>query len=231
MKNYTLLTLLFCLYICCPSLKGQQPYFENCYGPDASLYNGSLYAFHMPANTEGIPFYETTNFSKGSCRIRGIIYTGLQLNYDIYNQQVVFKYAAPSGGINRIVLSDAWLESFRLGDENFIVLRAIDSGSTKIFRETGSGSYRFLNYYYKELINASTVSGKNLRFSTPIRESYLLKNGDLLRFRGNKSFIRLFNKTDWPELRRFMRQNDVVLRKPDDRKATLLLDFLMKGGL
>jgi hypothetical protein len=235
MKNHTTLIFIYCLFGAYFLSVAQQPPVENCYGADATLYNGALYSFYVYPSTEGTPFYQSPAYQTGSCTIRGITYNDVDLNYDVYNQQVIYRYKSTTGGINRIVLSDAWLQSFQFMNQSFVLLSNNDSNTT-VYRVIGDefyheNRYRILYHYYKDLTISSGISSQNMRFTPLAREAYLQKDNDIYRFKNNHSFIGLFNRDDQPVIRKYLRQNNINMRKEDDAKVASLLEFIRKAAL
>jgi len=66
--------------------------YDHVYGLDPALYNGRIYTYAAPRNTTGDPFLSGADYCKGHITIEGKIYDGLNLNYDIFNQQILLKY-------------------------------------------------------------------------------------------------------------------------------------------
>jgi hypothetical protein len=80
---------------------------SEVYGSDPLLYNGRVYRFFTPLNTLGNQFFADPQFETGSVTIRGVTYTTLNINYDIYNQQLILEYKNNFGAKNLIIISDA----------------------------------------------------------------------------------------------------------------------------
>lgn len=227
MKSSLYLTAGFLLLVFTTGIYAQTAADKSCYGSDPLLYNGILYRYYVPASTTGSQFIYGHEFTEGSVLIRGVTFNKLSLNYDVYNQQLVMRYNTPAGGIDKIVISDAWLEAFKLNGLNFEVSRLADS-SPKIYRVVSAGKLKVLYHYTKDLVLGSGVSAMNMRFTSPVRYSYLYKDNRLLRYTGNKTFISLFPKTEQTELRRFMRKNNINVKKADDKHISYLLEYCNK---
>jgi hypothetical protein len=197
---------------------------DAAYGLDPLLYNGKLYRYYVAPGTIGTPFIYGNEFSRGWVKIRGVTFDNVLLNYDIYNQQLVYKYANPDGGINHLIISDAWLEAFHFFGSDF-ELHALPDTVRRIYRVLGQGPMRIMYYSLKELKIDTPLGATNLRFSSPIQTSWLYKDSTLLKFTNNRSFVRLFNEDKRPELKKFMRANRINVKKSDDSELRKLLEF------
>jgi hypothetical protein len=207
MKTSLYLTT-FLLLGCITGIYAQTADHKSCYGSDPLLYNGIMYRYYVPSSTTGTQFYSGQEFSEGSAKIRGVTFSRLNLNYDVYNQQLVMKYNTPAGGIDQVVISDAWLEAFNINGLSFEVNKLTDS-TAKIFRVVGADSLKVLYHYTKDLVLGSGVSAMNMRFTSPVRYSYLYNGKRLVQYAGNRNFIRIFPKTAQTELRRFIRKSNI----------------------
>jgi hypothetical protein len=142
---------------------------DEVYGSDPLLYNGKYYTFFPPLNTGGNQFLTDRQFEVGSVTIRGVTYTDLLLNYDIYNQQLILKYKNRTGATNLIIVSDAWLESFSFGGISFEMISTPDT-LKRIFQVLGTGPNRILYYWKKNLSLDSFYGAKNHIFSVAKKE-------------------------------------------------------------
>ena len=123
---------------------------EGPYGKDPLLFNGRIYTYYLPANTGGNQYLLGDVFSIGGADIRGVHFTGLELNYDIYNQEVLLKSTDQSGGTRIIELSKAWLEGFSMDNRRFELIPDKDNAPV-IYQVSGKGPYRFLYRWTKLL--------------------------------------------------------------------------------
>lgn len=191
---------------------------------DPVLINGKLYVFHMPYGTEGNQFLSGNNFMEGSLMIKGINYTGLKLNYDVYNQQVILSHEMSIGAINHLIVPDGWLQGFSLDGKNFRLIAA-GNGTKKIFQVIGADSVQVL-YGWKKTLGLSHVHGAtNHVFSKPVRTAFLYMNGMLHQYRNNRSFYSLFESGNREKLKDYMKRNRINVRKADDNLMTSLVAF------
>jgi len=197
---------------------------DKVYGLDPVLYNGKIYSYFLASGTGGTQFLFDPDFTEGSATIRGITYDKLDLNYDVFNKQVIFQYEPREGGRKQIVLSDAWLDKFNLGNVHFEML-AIEDTIRQIYQVIGIGPYRVLYSWRKDLALDTHLGATNHVFSKPIRTAFLFEGGRLRKFKNNKSFVALFNPTGQTALKKYLRQKHVNLKKASDEVIIQLLNY------
>lgn len=190
---------------------------------DPLLYNGKIYLFYPPPATEGNQFLSDRQFMPGSVKLRGVVYFGLLINYDIYNQQLILKYITPTGAALQIIISEAWLESFSLNARNFELIATGDQ--KKIFQVIGGGPYRILYRWKKKLELNHFLGSTNRVFSKPRREMNLDRDSLILNYKNNKSFCSLFEADARSEIRDYLRKQKIRVRKADDKSISGLISF------
>jgi hypothetical protein len=192
---------------------------------DPLLYNGKQYAFFIPLATGGHQFFNDPLFESGSVTIRGVTYTDLLLNYDIYNQQLVLQYVNNLGTKNQIVLSEAWLESFRLKEIDFELIRTQDS-LKQIYQVIGTGQYRILYKWKKELVMDGFIGAKNHTFSAPGKEMNLCSDGHILRYKNNKTLTSLFLPGKKERIIEYLRANRINVKRSADSTINRLINHI-----
>ncbi len=200
---------------------------DKIYGLDQTLYNGKKYAYFLPQGTKGDQYLLSPQFIEGSLTIKGKCYGGTYLNYDLFNQQLLLQYKDKSGAVKVIEVSKAWLESFRIGDKHFEFL---DLGQgPRFYQVLGNGPVKILYYWRKDLAQDATVGSSGYLFSSAVKESFLLKDGQLQSFRTNKSLVRLFDKESWPEIKSYLRKNKIKVRKASDQAIAKMINLIGKS--
>lgn len=200
---------------------------QDIYGLNPLLYNGRLYSYFVVPGTIGNQFMENDEFVPGSVTLRDVTFSNLDLNYDVYNQQLVLKYHNPSRGISLITISDAWLQSFTLGDLNFRIIQTADT-TRKIFRVIGSGPMFLLEYRTKNLALDDQPGKRNYRFSALKTEHYLMSENQIKPYTGNRSFLALLPPDKKNLVKDFMHIHRIRLRKAGDKALSELINFCNK---
>jgi hypothetical protein len=197
---------------------------DKVYGLDPALYNGRRYIFFLPPNTTGNQYLEGPHFEKGEVRIRSVIYNDLELNFDVYNQQLILQYKDNIGAVNLLIVSDAWLESFSFKGLNFELISSQDT-LKRIFQVLGTGPYRILYHWKKELNLESFQGSQNHMFTNPKKEMNLQSGNQILRFLNNKSFYSLFESDKRIAIKGYLRKNKIKVKKASDQIMTGLVNY------
>jgi hypothetical protein len=197
---------------------------NQIYGLDPLLYNGRLYSYFVPASTKGTPFIMGPEYNTGSVTIRGITYNDLLLNYDIYNQQLILQFKALAGNEQLLVISEAWLEAFTLGDKHFEFL-PIEDSTNQLSQVLGDGKIRVLYTWKKNLSLDNSYGATNYIFSKPLREFYLVTDSDLEKYKNNRSFTALFDPVNQSLVKKYLRQQKIKMKKANDREIIKLLNY------
>ncbi len=113
---------------------------DRVYGLDQTLYNGKKYNYSVPSSTKGHQYLISPDYIAGSVTLRGKCYQDINLNYDIFNQQLLLQYEDEKGVLNIIEVSKAWLKSFRRGNLNFEFLSL--EKEPRFYQVLGEGQVR-----------------------------------------------------------------------------------------
>jgi hypothetical protein len=214
--------LLFsCLNSICQDILTED---SRIYGRDPLLFNGDKYTYYVPSGTEGNQFLAGEQFSPGIIKFNGAVFQVSRINYDIYNQQVVLEYSNEAGASNFIKLSQAWLESFQIGDQYF-ELSALPDGSPKIYQVLAAVDIRILFYWYKTLSLDMGTGSKNYVFSSPKKNCYLQMKDRCVEYKSNKSFLSVFQEEEQLSIRKFMKSHHLNVKKASDRSLTELINY------
>lgn len=197
------------------------------YGMDPSLYNGMLYNSFNPGKVKGDQYFLNSDYQKGEATIRGIKYKNLDLNYDIYKQEVLLKYFNSSNVYNIIMISKAWLENFTLGNYHFII-NSTPEAPSRIYQVLGNDSIQILVYWQKVIAYENDYIGNtSLRFDLK-KESNLLINKTLKRYNNNRSFVHLFAKEQQPLIWKYLRKNLIKVNYAPDEVMEKLINYCSK---
>jgi hypothetical protein len=226
MTCLTRIVFLFFFVFTVPEIVAQQSgnSIDEFYGSDPLLYNGKFYTFRPPLDTRGHQYFKDLKFETGSVKIRGITYSDLLLNYDIYNQQLILKYKFSSGAINLIIISDAWLEKFGFGEYNFEIV-STPGNPKQIFQVLGTGAYRILYSWNINLHLDNTYGAKNFAFTGIKREMNIFTGNQILKYSNNKSFYTLFDPEKRTSVKEYLRKNKINVKKATDQTMAELIDF------
>ncbi|OMQ08399.1 hypothetical protein [[Flexibacter] sp. ATCC 35103] len=155
--------------------------------------NGAAHLnFDKTVNNEN-RYYISEDFKKGNIRYNNQDYFDLLLNYDIYNDELVLR---PYGELNttKINIIKNNVSSFKIGNENFVNLKTLNSTSFKkgYYEEipSGNGITLFIKYYKeKKKINKAEI---DLIEFIPKYDFLILKNNQVYMINDKKEIITLF---------------------------------------
>lgn len=190
---------------------------------DPLLYNGRFYLFYSSPGTEGNQFLSDRRFMSGTVKLRGVLYTGVLINYDIYNQQLILKYTTGTGAVRQIIISEAWLNTFSFNGKNFELFDY--GGQNKIFQVIGEGPYRVFYHWKKKLELNHFLGATNRVFTKPRREMILNRDSLILNYTNNRSFYFLFDADKRGEIKDYMRKQKIMVKKADDKSISGLISF------
>lgn len=220
-------SLLIVYYFCLSAVAISQGVERNSiqvYGLDQTLYNGKRYNFTAPAGTTGNPFLNSPLFTVGKVKIKEKIYGNINLNYDIYNQQLLLQYSDGKRFLNIIEVSKAWLQSFSLGNRNFELL--LLEQEPRFYQVIGEGPIKILYYWRKTLELNNVVGATNFVFSKALRDSYLLKDGQIKPFKSKKNLVQIFPQWQQPLIKNYLRKNKINLKKASDPIMSALITYI-----
>ncbi|MEI7663554.1 MAG: hypothetical protein WCK34_15200 [Bacteroidota bacterium] len=198
--------------------------YDKVYGLDQALYNGKKYNYFLPPGTIGHQYILSPGYIAGSVTIKGKCYGNVSLNFDIFNQQLLLKYADETGSLNIIELSKAWLEGFSLGNMNFELLSP--EKNPCFFQVLGDGPLKVLYYWRKNLNLVSAIGSSDYTFTRAVRDSFVLSNGQLKPFRNKRGLVKLFDRTWRPAIKSYLRKNRVDVKKAPDQAVTKMINFI-----
>jgi len=196
---------------------------DQVYGYDPLLYNGKVYYFYQPG-TSGSQYLFDDFDTQGSVKLRGVTYTNLNLNYDIYNQQLILRYNDALGSAKLIEISRAWLEGFTINGCYFIPFTNSDS-TNRIYQVLGSGSEKIMYNLSKDLAIDNSRSTAGHFFTSTHKEMYVLFNNHLVNFKNNSGFIKIFSKAQRDPIKTYIHRHSINVRKANDFIMTDLINY------
>lgn len=200
---------------------------SKVYGLDPLLYNGMIYNSFNPVKAKGDQYFSSSSFTKGEVTIRGIKYKDLDLNFDIYKEELLLRYTTSSNVYNTIMISKAWLEDFSIGNIRFKPYSTSEAPN-RLYQVLGNDSIQLL-YYWKKVLEYENdyLGNSNMYFNTK-KELNIVINKSLKNFRNNKSFVHLFAKEKQPFIKKYLRQNKIKVTNASDLTMEELINYCSK---
>jgi hypothetical protein len=196
---------------------------ERKYGEDLDLVNGEKY-FYPYSNTDGDPFLNPSVRS-AAIHIKGKFFEGQKIRYDIYNQQLVLEYEDVYGGKSSLVIRNEWVESFSDGDREFRTINGPEE-SQRFYQLIHEGQVSCYYSWRKDYLLNLASGERSYYFTEPIRDSYLVLDDQFYSYRSNRTLLKILDKGLQKEVKLYLRQNGVNVKRSPDRQMNLLFKHI-----
>ena len=197
---------------------------EKLYGPDPDLLNGQKYNYTY-RSAGGDPFFEANGQKASAIQIKGKRYDEQLIRFDIYNQLVILEFTDVSGARGSIVLNNDWIDYFNLGRAHFRKFpdkAGIERFGQAISLDNITCVYFWKKYYQSELKNGN----KYYRFSKPVKEAVIIRDGQVFGYKNKKSFLKCFLEKDRKTVKMQMKEHRIQLKKVSDMDMELLMKYI-----
>ncbi len=202
------------------------------YGQDQELVNGMQYYNKHPRSL-GHPYLMEGWVHQGSVIIRGKLYSGVWLKYDIHKQQVEVEYQTMSGADNQVILVGDRLDEFTIGEHYFKRMQLDEEVGEQFYQVIGEGKMILYIQWEKRLVPVSGDSRFIEEFTSPKRSYMLGMEGSVQPFSSKKSFVALFPKGVQKDMKRLIKQNHLLIRTASTQQLELFMiaaGNLLEGG-
>jgi len=191
------------------TIKKWKLYYDQLYGADYSLVNGTKYLNLYPFSN-GHPFLGEDQFYTGNLMINNQLYQGVEIKYDVHNQQVILQYHHFSGSLDRIILIKEFINEFEINGKLF---RQYNFSETNpcFYQVVTHGEIYCLYYWTKEMKLSGSSSDNLYKYMPEKKESFLVINQQLYAFKDRRSFLKLLPEENREEIKQFMKSNKIWL--------------------
>ena len=231
-----------CFFLIYTPLTGQEPdadpspgyadLVQWAYGQDQELVNGLQYYNRHPRSL-GHPYLLEGWVHQGNVNLRGKLYAGLWLKYDIHAQHVEVEYQTVNGGDNQVILVSDRVRHFSIGDYYFERLK-VEEGPAKFYQVLGEGRMLIFIHWSKNLVPVSGDSRYIEEYSAPKRSYFLQLDGTIYPFNNKKSFVKLFPKSMQKDMKKLIKSNNIQIRTASTEQLELFIiaasNFLNGGN-
>jgi hypothetical protein len=190
------------------------------YGQDQELVNGMQYYNKHPRSL-GHPYLLEGWVHQGSVSIRGKLYSGIWLKYDIHKQQVEVEYQTMNGADNQVILVGDRLDEFTIGEHYFKRMKLEEEAGEQFYQVIGEGQMILYIQWNKKLVPLSGDSRFIEEFTSPKRDYLLEMDGSVQAFHNKKSFVALFPKVIQKDIKRLIKQNHLLIRTASTNQLEL----------
>ncbi len=198
---------------------------EKEYGINQELINGPLYE-NESQNINGNPYLLSYYTNQGGVVYRGKPYSNLNLRYDIYNQQLLLIYLFDNLEY-KLHLQKEFITEFSIENRKFIHEAFGGDGDAKFYQVIGNNfPIKMLYFLQKGLSNEYANNPDIKMFSPEQKETFILRNNELLGFKGNNSFIRQFSSQSKATIKKYLRNKNLKIKQAKDYEMELLIEFI-----
>lgn len=205
------------------SIKNALEFYDQNIGEQSGKFNGSQNIGYPAAVIEKNPYFETSNFTKGSIVYDQVYYNNVFLLYDEAADLVILQDSS-----HRIELITEKLEAFSIADHKFLYLIKDNANASAILR-TG---------FYQELVDNKTslftketkkitekIQGSELTYTIEHSNYYYIKKaGRYFEIDNKKGFFRLLKDKE-KELKHYIKAQHLNYRKDKINTLSKVVEY------
>lgn len=231
------LTIFFLFFAVCPSAwaqsnvsafgrdyleiyKAAEKVLEN----DPLLQNGIYYAYPY-YSALGNPFLGDGEFEPGIVIFREKRYEGIDMNYDIFNQQIILSRKTDEMLLMNL-MDNEFVSGFSFKGKNFI--KANFPGESSPFFQVISQTPNIACYYAWSKERREVLDSGNKRiysFSEQKSKHYLFRDGKLSHYKNNRSFVQLLPDEARDAIKAYLKENRLLVKEAKDQEMLLLIEY------
>lgn len=191
------------------------------YGFDQVLVNGIFYEDKYRRKI-GHQFFMEDQLYKGTLIYKGKEYKGVEMKYDIFDQQLILniKY---NNSIVRIIPINDFISAFSFGNKFFSKYNF--QGEPGFYQVVfDAEKLKCLYLWYKVKLDSNSRPGYS-EFSRSEKKKYLVINGSFMTFRNKRSFIERFPEKVRAQVSKYIKVNHINVNKSSDEKMSKFLTY------
>jgi hypothetical protein len=191
---------------------------------DPLLQNGIYYTYPYHSAL-GHPFLGDGEFEPGAVTFREKSYEGIHINYDLFNQQIIFSRKKDEL-LQMNLMANEFISAFSFKGKNF--KQASFPGESAPFYQVISETKNIACYYvwYKE--RREVLDSGNQRifsFSEQKCRHYLFLDGKLSQYKNNRSFVQLLPNEASDEIKSYFKENRLTVKVASDKEMRELIEY------
>jgi len=191
---------------------------------DPVIQNGVYYTYPY-YNSVGHPFLDQKEFETGSVVFRDKTYEELSINFDLFNQQLILSREY-DGVLQMNLLATQFVSGFHLKGKQFI-LADFQGGALEYYQvisETGIISCYYS--WFKERREIRDSGNRSIySFSEQKSKRYLLLDGQIYRYKNNKSFLKIFPDSSRAIIKAYLQDNQLLVLEASDQTMGSLIEY------
>lgn len=225
-----LLSLTFLFSFSIKAQNGMYKLAEKFYGQNPMLYNGKIHSLFPTQGIKGSPFLFNNSsstdksFIRAQLTIHGNTFNNQFINYDIYNQKLLFELYSQNDGKTVIEVPELLLDSFSINGTHFICTKLVNN-KYKIYQKIGDSNLQFYYYWYTYLKFNSSINNSYYYFTKAEKYMFLKKHNHIFKFVNNRSFLKFFDKEKSHQLKKYLKTNKINVKKANDQQMLDLITY------
>ena len=226
------LFLSFCLLLFLPKtlfpqqIEAPLQWAEAWYGPNDLIVDGTMYLAENP-KALGTPLFNTGEwFTNTSLYIKGEVFTGEALQYNLESDYFILRKTLPKGEIIFLQLNSLVIDSVRLEGHLFVnskVFNEIDDDLGFVELIYDGKAMFFIKYSKKFLANYSEQK-QHGEYSKQEQKRYLIEGNEVFHLNSKKSFLKHFEAIK-SQIKKFLKSNSIKYKKASSEQLNQLLLF------
>lgn len=198
-----------------------QEELDSLYGLNPILYNGQKYTYYIPGSVSGNQYLKDKDFRVGGIDIRNRHFENVLLNYDIFNQEVVFSFKLKKQFLKIKVFKDR-INKFSIEGNNFELIQD-DELNYVIYEVIGEGDYKILIHWQKWMKVSSNAGSGTYTFTKPLKKMYMKSNNQIKKFKSNRTFISLIEDTKKQHVKEYLKQHKIKVAEASNKELYKLM--------
>jgi hypothetical protein len=192
-------------------------------GDESGIYNGILY-YSYSSRIEGIPFFKSTEWQKGTVLFDNVFYKDIFMRYELVNDQLLVVRDTSSGVI--IALFSPRVKKFSFSGMEFIRLVKTDvhpAPENGFYRIMVKGKITALERSVKTIEEKIDVNVIERKFLEKVRY-YMFKDGTYSSV-STKNHLLNACKDHKKEVQQFLSRNKLKYRRDPEKTIVAVADF------
>lgn len=199
---------------------------DYIFGKDIRLVNGRIYS-QQHIKAYGNPFMKSTDWMRGTVNVNGKNFSNVKLNYDIYQDYLIYLDESQEGYNKILLLSKSQVTKFTVEDHTFIALKPAvinNIPESQYFEILYEGKVSLFNRWTRKFEASTTQEFPNGRFLDIKISRYLLRNNELQKVNNKLALLKICEDRK-DDLRKYIRKNRIHIRKASDEQLASLIEY------
>ncbi len=189
------------------------------------IYNGREHIGYLHT-IQGIAYYKTNQWQKGSMIYRGVFYPDVYLKYDLVRDELIVRHY---NGFQGVTLFSPRLQRFSMGDAHFIYLNSGNepqAPATGIYQVIGGEALSLLIKRSKKIEETVSNTQVDRKFVDQIA-FYIAKDGAYHRIRKESDVLELW-KSHRSEIKSLLKAKEIKFKKNPEGALVSIIDYFNK---